>query len=115
MTAYALAQLRSVDFNEEIADYLRRIDETLVPFEGRFLVHGKQPEVVDGEFPGVVVIIAFPDLARAHAWYASDAYQAILPLRTRNSDGGAIIVDGVPEGYTAAGYLEKVLAGSPRS
>src|SRR4051794_5561969 len=43
MAAYALAQLRSVDFNEEIAGYLRRIDETLVPFEGRFLVHGKQP------------------------------------------------------------------------
>ncbi len=110
MTAYAIAQLRRVDVNAQIADYLRRIDETLEPYEGRFLVHGTTPHVVDGDFPGAVVVIAFPDMARARAWYDSPGYQAILPLRLDNSDGGAVIVDGVPEGYRAASYLEKVAA-----
>jgi uncharacterized protein (DUF1330 family) len=108
MTAYAIAHLRSVDVNDEIRDYLRRIDDTLTPFGGRFLVHGSTPEVVDGDLPGSVVIIAFADLQRARAWYASPGYQAILPLRLRNSVGGAAIVDGVTPDYRAAWHLEKV-------
>src|SRR6059058_1970986 len=94
MTAYAIANLRTVDVNDEIRDYLLRIDETLQPYAGRFLVHGKQPRLVDGDLPGAVVVIEFPVPEAAHAWYASPAYQAILPLRTRNADGGAVIVDG---------------------
>lgn len=105
MTAYAVANLRRVDRNAEIREYLLRIDETLAPFGGRFLVHGRQPQLVDGNLPGVVVIIEFPGRAAAHAWYDSPAYQAILPLRTRNCDGGAVIVDGVPAGYRAASLV----------
>ena len=46
--------------------------------------------------------VEFPDLEAAYAWYESDGYQAILPLRTENSDSSAIVVEGVPEGYRAA-------------
>jgi uncharacterized protein (DUF1330 family) len=106
MTAYAIANLRSVDVNAEIVDYLQRIDATLEPFDGQFLVHGKTPELMDGDLPGVVVVIAFPDLAGAHAWYASPGYQAILPLRTNNAIGGAVIVDGVRDGYRAASFAD---------
>ena len=42
---------------------------------------------------------------RAHAWYDSPAYQEILPLRTENSDGATIIVEGVDEGYRAAAFV----------
>ena len=108
MTAYGFAHLRSVDVNDEIREYLRRIDETLVPYEGRFLVHGSVPEVLDGDLPGVVVIIEFPDREHAKAWYESPAYQAILPFRVDNSDGGAAILVGVPEGYSAASFAEKL-------
>ena len=111
MTAYAVAQLRSVDQNAEIVDYLRRIDATLDPFEGRFVVHGVLPEVLEGDWPGVLVVIGFPDLAAARAWYDSPGYQEILPLRTRNSDGVTLLVDGVPEGYRAAAYAEKLVSG----
>jgi uncharacterized protein (DUF1330 family) len=111
VTAYAFAHLRSVDQNAEIVDYLRRIDGTLDPFDGRFAVHGVVPEVLEGEWPGVIVVIAFPDLAAARAWYDSPAYQEILPLRTRNSDGVTMIVNGVPEGYRAASYVEKLGVG----
>ena len=102
MTAYAVAHLRTVDQNAEIVDYLRRIDATLDPFGGRFAVHGVFPEVLEGEWPGFLILIAFPDLDAARAWYDSPAYQEILPLRLRNCDTVALIVDGVPEGYRAA-------------
>jgi uncharacterized protein (DUF1330 family) len=101
MPAYAIAHLRTVDPNAEIAEYLSRIDATLEPFDGRFIIHGAIPEVLEDAFPGVLVAIEFPDRERAQAWYASPGYQAILPLRTRNSDGTAFIVDGVKPGHRA--------------
>ena len=105
--AYAIAHLRSVAMGPPIVEYLERIDATLAPFEGRFLIHGARAEILEGTWPGHLVVIRFPDLARARAWYASPAYQAILRLRTDNADCSAFIIDGVPEGYRAADALKK--------
>jgi uncharacterized protein (DUF1330 family) len=105
MPAYAMAHLRSVDVGAEIVEYLDRIDATLEPFDGRFIVHGGMPEVREDEFPGTIVVIEFPDRAAATAWYESPAYQAILPLRTEHSDGTAFIIDGVKPGHRAPDSL----------
>ena len=102
MTAYALAHLYNPKPHPEVVDYLDRIQDTLDPFEGRFLVHGPQITVAEGEWPGTLVIIEFPDAERAMAWYTSPAYQEILPLRTRNIDGVAILAEGVGPGYDPA-------------
>ncbi|CAL9596375.1 hypothetical protein SUDANB120_05351 [Streptomyces sp. enrichment culture] len=102
MTAYAIAHLRSETMHEDVLTYIEAIQSTMDPFHGRFLVHGKQVEVLEGPFPGTVVVIGFPDIERARAWYASDAYQAILPLRTRHMAGEAVLVEGVPADYDAA-------------
>lgn len=73
-------------------------------------MHGKQVEVLEGPFPGTVVVLGFPDIERARAWYTSDAYRAILPLRTNHMAGEVILVEGVPADYdaskTAAGLRE---------
>ena len=111
MPAYAIANLSNVDLNAEVARYIATIDETLVPYEGRFLVHGKAPDVLEGEWADWTVVIVFPDLERAYAWYRSPAYQEILPLRTENSDGATMIVDGVADGYRAAEFLAKATSG----
>jgi len=71
MPAYAIANLSNVDLNADIVRYLQEIDDTLVPFGGRFLVHGVTPEVMEGPWADATVIIEFPDLDRARAWYAS--------------------------------------------
>ena len=105
MPAYAIANLSNVDVNADIAHYIATIDETLALFGGRFLVHGKVPQVMEGDWADWTVVVAFPDLERAHAWYASPGYQEILPLRTNNSDGATIIVEGVDEDYRAASFL----------
>jgi uncharacterized protein (DUF1330 family) len=99
MAVYALAHLYNPSPHPEVIEYLERIEDTLTRFDGRFLVHGPQVTVAEGEWPGTVVIIEFPDVERATAWYASPAYQEILPLRTRNIDGAAILVEGVGPDY----------------
>ncbi|MFC7529907.1 DUF1330 domain-containing protein [Actinoplanes sp. GCM10030250] len=99
MTAYAIAHLRPAGMTNDVIDYIDRIQDTMDPFGGRFLVHMAEVEVVEGEWPGAVVVIEFPDTAAIHAWYASPAYTAILPLRTRHIDGDVIVVEGVGPDY----------------
>jgi uncharacterized protein (DUF1330 family) len=106
MPAYAIANLSNVDFNADIVRYLQEIDDTLTPFGGRFLVHGTTPEVIEGPWADATVIIEFPHVEAARAWYASPAYLELLPLRTENSDSTAAILDGVGPGYRAASFLE---------
>ncbi|MFD3545792.1 DUF1330 domain-containing protein [Streptomyces sp. NPDC058655] len=102
MTAYAIAHLRPGTMNEDVLRYIEEIQATMDPFGGRFLVHGKEVEVLEGPFPGTVVVIGFPDIDRARAWYASAAYQEILPLRTGHIAGEAVLVEGVAPDYDAA-------------
>ncbi len=101
MTAYALAHLRTPTAHPDVLDYIERIQDTLDPYGGRFLVHGAEVEVLEGEWPGTVVIIEFPDAGAARSWYASAAYREILPLRTRHIAGDTLIVAGVGPGYDA--------------
>lgn len=104
MSAYAIGNLfPPARLDDELLTYMERVQCTLDPFGGRFLVHGA-PEraVLEGEWPGAVVVIEFPSMAAARDWYASPDYQALLPLRTRHMAGDVLLVDGVPEGYDAA-------------
>jgi uncharacterized protein (DUF1330 family) len=101
----AVARLQSVTMGPEIVAYLERIDETLEPYRGRFLVHGGAAETLEGSWSGDIVIIQFPDRESAHAWYGSSAYQAILPLRTRNADSEVVLVDTVPADHQATDVL----------
>lgn len=105
MSAYAVAHLRDVKLGPEIVTYLERIDATLEPFGGRFIIHGGHKEVLEGEWPGDLIVIEFDDRSSAERWYGSEAYRKILPLRTNNSTGSAIIVDGVPAGHRATDVL----------
>jgi uncharacterized protein (DUF1330 family) len=108
--AYAVAYLREVDVNDQIIEYLERIDATLAGFGGRFLVHGGKLTPAEGEWDGDLVVIEFPDEQAATDWYASPGYQAILPLRTENSNGMAALVQGVPNGYRAVDKLAELLS-----
>ena len=66
MSGYAIGHLRDVIMGPGIVEYLRRIDATLEPFGGRFLIHGGKVDVLEGSWSGDLIVIAFPrvDLAR---------------------------------------------------
>lgn len=106
MAAYAIANVQSITIGPPIVEYLERIDATLAPYGGRFVVHGDPPEVREGEFVGDVIVIEFPELEAAVAWYESAAYREIVSLRTDNSDGWAILIDGVLGDHRATDVLD---------
>ncbi|ATG73863.1 hypothetical protein AN401_08330 [Zobellella denitrificans] len=105
MTAYAIAVIRETRFGPEIKEYLQRIDATLAPFSGKYLVHGGPYVPLEGVWSGDLVIIEFPSMEQARGWYESDAYGAIRPLRTRHTLGEVLLVQGVPEGHKGADIL----------
>ncbi len=107
--AYAVAYLRDIDFGPAIVSYLERIDATLDPFGGEFLVHGGQLSPLEDTWDGDLVVIRFPDRQAALDWYASSAYQEILPLRLEHTRSMATVVDGVPPGYRAEQGLAAML------
>ncbi|GGU36464.1 DUF1330 domain-containing protein [Streptomyces lavendofoliae] len=104
MTAYALGNLRPPAVpHDEVLSYMERIQATLDPYGGRFLVHGAPArEVREGTWDAALVIIGFPSLDHARDWYDSDAYQELIPLRTRHMAGDILLIDGVAPGYDPA-------------
>ncbi|MGF1619860.1 MAG: DUF1330 domain-containing protein [Rhodomicrobiaceae bacterium] len=107
MTSYAVAHLRSVVMGPDIVAYVEAIDATLAPFNGRFLVHGGKKTILEGNWEGDLIVIAFPDAGSAERWYASPAYQAILPLRTGNAQGDVILIDGVDDDHKATDIFSR--------
>ncbi|WP_321842473.1 DUF1330 domain-containing protein [Paraburkholderia bannensis] len=107
MTTYAIGHLHEVELCADIVEYLETIDATLAPYGGRFILHGGPVESLEGRFCGDLIVIEFDSREKAHAWYRSPAYQAILPLRTRHARGDVFIVDQVAQPHRAAEVLER--------
>ena len=105
MPAYAVAHMRQVTMGPAVVEYLQRIDATLAPFGGRFIVHGGEVEILEGSWPGFLIVIEFPDRDRASAWYNSAAYQEIVTLRTDNSESDVVMVNGVGSEHKATDVL----------
>ena len=101
MTAYAVAHLHNPSDHDDVLTYIEKIQKTMQPYGGRFLVHGSAVEVVEGAWPGALVVLSFPDMDSAHDWYASPAYRKILPLRTDHIAGDVVLAEGVGPGYDA--------------
>ncbi|GAA1535621.1 uncharacterized protein (DUF1330 family) [Microbacterium ginsengiterrae] len=106
--AYAVGLISDVTINEELLEYMSLIEATIVRFGGHWITHGRSPEIREGRSVGDIVVLGFPDLTSARAWYDSAEYQAIIPLRTRNSHAILAIVEGVPAGYTTEATIQKL-------
>lgn len=105
MTCYAVGHLRNVEMGEGIAAYLKGIDATLRPHGGRFIIHGGPKRMLEGDWPGDLIVIAFPGRAEAERWYGSPAYAEILPLRRDHSEGEIFLIDGVGRDHRATDIL----------
>ncbi|MCX5398936.1 DUF1330 domain-containing protein [Streptomyces sp. NBC_00102] len=96
MTAYVIADVKLTGDADELAEYRSQVVATLAPYGGRYLARGGETDVVEGAWaPGQIVLVEFPDLASARAWNDSAEYQAIAPLRSRNTDSRRLIVEGL--------------------
>lgn len=69
------------------AAYRAGIPATLAPWNATLVARGCDPLVLAGASDETdMVVIRFPDLDAIRAWYASAAYQALIPLRDAAAD-----------------------------
>ena len=67
--------------------YRRGIPATLMPWNATLVARGSGPLVLAGASDETdMVVIRFPDRAAIQGWYASAAYQALIPLREDAAD-----------------------------
>ena len=81
---------------EGIRPYSAAVESTFAPFGGRYVVRGGQVTSLEGEATKRIVMIAFPSVEQAQAWYDSPAYRAIRPIRHRSAKSKVFIVEGLP-------------------
>jgi len=97
MPAYFIANI-TVTNPDAFKEYQVQVPDTIKSHGGRYLVRGGDHEIMEGDWqPNRLVVLEFPDVETAKGWYFSPEYQAILPLRTNNSEGSSVLVDGIPE------------------
>lgn len=92
--SYVVGLLTDVCLGDELVEYLTRIDETLTPYGGSFLIHGGSPKAVEGSIDADLIVIGFPAPDGAERWYHSSAYQELAVLRQRFSDGSVVLYTG---------------------
>ena len=91
---YVIAHVNITD-PDRYPDYASQTPGTVAAFDGRFVVRGGTIHAKEGEPPAPrMVVIEFPDVDRAKAWYDSEAYQAIVGIRQAASEGCVYIVEG---------------------
>jgi uncharacterized protein (DUF1330 family) len=67
--------------------YCARVPATLAPFGAALLLRGRRLRVLAGVHSHTdTVVIRFPDAASVERWYASTAYQELIPLREVAAD-----------------------------
>ncbi len=95
MAAYMMV-LTEITDPAGMEEYRTHVLPVIERYGGRFLAAGP-PDVLEGELrPHVAVILEFPSMEQAHAWYDSADYQDLKALRHRSARATAVFVDGLP-------------------
>jgi uncharacterized protein (DUF1330 family) len=93
--AYVISEVEVLD--ESLADRYRVIAAaSIAEFGGRYLVRGAEANVMEGvATKRRVVIVEFPSLERARAWYESASYAPARALRATALDRRVTFVEGI--------------------
>jgi uncharacterized protein (DUF1330 family) len=95
MAAYLLARL-NVRNPTAYTQYTARTPAIIAKYGGRFLVRGGQSETLEGAVCAErLVVVEFPSIELARAFYNSPEYQEAKSFRTPVSDAEFIIVQGI--------------------
>ena len=95
MPAYVIARVEVTDW-DKYNEYLKIGPGTIAQYGGRFIARAGEVVTLEGpEESRRLIILEFPSLAKAKAWYNSKEYQNAKKLRAGASTGSLIAIDGV--------------------
>lgn len=95
MAAYIIVDVRITD-PARYEDYKKQTPATLAAYDRKFIVRGGKTETLEGDWqPGRIVVLEFPSIEKAKAWWSSDGYAPAKALRQATSVTRMIMVEGV--------------------
>ena len=71
-------------------------------YGGEFIMMSDEPDVIEGEWSGRLVVMKFPDAEKARAWYDSPEYHDVRTIRWASSTTTMILVPGFDPAAFAA-------------
>jgi uncharacterized protein (DUF1330 family) len=95
MSAYVVVQ---VDVKDPVRyeAYKKLVPPSLEKYGGRFVVRGGQVHTMEGTWaPKRFVLVQFPSVEQATAWWASPEYAEAKALRQATAESQLIIVEGL--------------------
>jgi len=94
MKAYIIVDVNIKDA-VRYEDYKKLTPASLIPFDGRFIVRGGTTETLEGDWqPGRIVVLEFPSVEKAKAWWSSAGYAPAKAIRQSASETQMILVEG---------------------
>jgi uncharacterized protein (DUF1330 family) len=94
MRGYVIARITVTD-PDAYSEYRNGVLATVEPHGGKYLVRGGPFDCLEGEWPNErVVVIEFPSVEQARAWYQSEDYQTLAGIRQSASRGTLILIAG---------------------
>jgi len=95
MPAYIVVEIE-VNDAPRYEDYKAMVPPSLEAYGGRFVVRGGKVETLEGDWaPKRFVMVEFPSVERAKAWWASEEYAEAKALRQATAKTQMIVVQGV--------------------
>ena len=93
MPAYVVVEIEVLDA-ERYEDYKRMVPPSLAAYGGRFVVRGGSAETLEGDWaPKRLVILEFPSVERAKAWWGSREYAEAKALRQATARTQMLVVE----------------------
>jgi uncharacterized protein (DUF1330 family) len=99
MPAYIIAEV-SIHNPAEYEDYKKLTPGSLKNFHGKFIVRSGKTECLEGvpiaigRNPERIVVLEFPTVELAKAWWASEEYAPAKALRQRTAHTKMLLVEG---------------------
>jgi uncharacterized protein (DUF1330 family) len=94
MPAYIVVEVE-VEDPVRYEDYKKMVPPSLTAYGGRFLVRGGKVENLEGDWsPKRFVMVEFPSVEQAKAWWDSPGYADAKALRQATAKTQMIVVEG---------------------
>jgi uncharacterized protein (DUF1330 family) len=97
MAAYVIVRVLEVRDTAWREEYGPKTATLVQKHGGKFLVRGGAKESLEGggKLPSNIVVLEFPSMERAKAWYNDPAYAPLIKLRQSGCDAELVLVEGV--------------------
>ena len=95
MPAYLIAEIEITN-PDGYSEYSKLVPATIEKYGGKFLVRGGKAHPLEGDWPERRrVMIEFPSIEKAKAWWDSPEYAKPKQMRLAASKGRLIFLEGV--------------------